>query len=1005
MKRIITAMAVVLSCIFGQTVFAQGGYQVKGVVVDELGPVMGAVVLEQGTSNGVSTGLDGDYVLNVSGPDAVVEITCMGYASQTFAAKDVPATVVLGEDANFLDEVVVIGYGTVKKSDLTGSVATVKADEINRGAITSPDQMLMGKVAGLLVTPATGQPGDSAKIRIRGAGSLYATNDPLIVIDGVPITNEGGAGMGNALASVNPNDIESYSVLKDASATAIYGSRASNGVIIITTKKGTGRFKVNYSGSVSVKQNYQFFNMMSGDELTEFINEKYPAAAARLGYNGKTYNTDWQKEIYRLAINTDHNVSVFGGGAVPYRVSLGYNLDQATLKVGDNQRANLDVSLSPKFLDNHLSVNLNVKGIYQNTNWAANTVGSALAFDPTKPVRFPEDVMNEAGTAVMLPKGTLWNWYGPSGDPNTMASTNPLCGLYEYEDDNHAIRSIGNLQLDYKIHGFEDLRVNANLGYDFAKLAGEHYNEIGSRNAKASSPDIATKYDNFNSNLVGEIYADYFHDFGNSTVDVMAGHSIQRNYVSYNNTDYYNRDPRWQDADIYNPNVGNKKEYYLMSFFGRANYNLLGKYLFTATIRSDASSRFSPDNRWGFFPSAAFAWNLKKEGFLENVSALDELKFRLGWGRTGQQGLNDEYYPYLARYIFGTNTHMAYNMGDGSYMPMAPNPYNPNLKWETTETYNVGVDFSLLGEKLSGSVEAYYRTTYDLLNYVPAPLGTNFSNYVHANVGNMTNKGIELNLNYNIIETRDLHLSVGGNVTFQDIKISKLLAAGDEDEYPGVHVGQTMGSNEGYSSLYKSGYAPFTFYTYKQLYDADGNPIFNGLYDLSGDGQISEEDRYLTEKSPNPWMFYGLNLHLSYKNWDFSMNGHGSVGNYALNKVRKGYANSYGILDGNTKGYINNLNKDFLYRDWYGVMDTAQEYSDLWIENASFFKVDDINLGYTFKLGKPWIESLRVAGSVQNVFTLTPYSGLDPELPSSDGVDSNFIPRPRLYTVRVSINF
>ena len=980
MKRILTAIAVLLAaCV---TVFAQGKYQVKGVVEDAMGPVIGATVLEAGTTNGVSTGLDGDFVLTVSSPDATVEISCIGYATVNFKANAVPAVVTLGEDSNFLDEVVVIGYGTVKKSDLTGSIATVKADEINRGAITSPDQMLMGKVAGLLVTPASGQPGASATIRIRGAASLNASNDPLIVIDGVPITSDGGAGMGNPLASVNPADIESYSVLKDASAAAIYGSRASNGVIMITTKKG----------------------MMNGQQYAEFVNAKYPDSAALLGYNGEMYNTDWQKEIYRLALTTDHNVSAYGGKVVPFRVALGYNLDQATVKVGDNQRANLDVSLSPQLLDKHLSINLNVKGIYQKTNWAPNPIGSALSFDPTKPVRFAEDVLDDAGN-VILPAGTLWNWYGATGDPNTMASTNPLCSLYEYTDVNSALRSIGNLQLDYKIHGFEDLRLNANFGYDIAKLSGEHYNTIGTRNAKASSPDIATKYANFNRNLVFEAYADYNHEFGKHNVDVMLGHSLQDNYVSYDNWSYYNRDPRWQEADIYNPNVGDKKSYALMSFFGRANFSFASKYLVTATFRVDGSSRFSPKNRWGLFPSVALAWNAKNEDFLKDIAEIDELKVRLGWGRTGQQDLGGEYYPYLARYIFGTNQYMAYNMGDDNYMPMGPNPYNPSLKWETTETYNVGVDFSILNQKVSGSIEAYYRRTFDLLNSVATPLGTNFSNYVLANVGNMANKGIELNLNYNVIETRDWHFSVGGNVTFQDIKIIKLMNAGDESEYPGVHVGASMGSNEGYSSLYKAGYAPFTYYLYQQLYDEAGNPIFNALYDASGDGQISEEDRVLTNKSPNPWMFYGMNIRLSYKNWDFSMNGHGSVGNYALNKVRKGYANSYSMVGDTAKGYINNFCNQYLYKDWYGTMDTAQEYSDLWIENASFFKVDDINLGYTFKLGKPWMDSIRVAGSVQNVLTITPYSGLDPELTSSDGVDNNFIPRPRLFTIRVNINF
>ncbi len=996
MKRILTAVFVLLTSLTGTSVFAQGGYQIKGVVVDAQGPVIGATVMEQGTTVGTSTGLDGDYVLTVSSANAIIEVSCIGYATQTFTASALPATVTLAEDTHFLDEVVVIGYGTVKKSDMTGSVVALKADDINRGAVTSPDQMLMGKVAGLLVTPATGQPGASATIRIRGAASLNASNDPLIVIDGVPITSDGGAGMGNPLASVNPNDIESYSVLKDASATAIYGSRASNGVIIITTKKGSGsKLRVNYNGSASVKQNYQFFNTMNGDEYAAYVSANYPTAASLLGYKGTTYNTDWQKEIYRLALQTDHNVSLYGGGKLPFRVSFGYNMDQATVKVGDNQRANMDVSLSPKLLDNHLNLNVNVKGIYQRTNWAnGGAIGNALSFDPTKPTVFPE------GDAMA---GVIWNWYGATGDPNTMASVNPLSNLYEYIDFNNTLRSIGNFQADYKIHGFEDLRINANLGYDVAKTEGYHYNEIGSRSAKASSPDTATLYANFNSNVVFEIYGNYTHDFNWSSIDAMAGYSWQHNYVKYDNTDYLNVEPRWQEANIYSPLVTDKKEYYLLSFFGRINYNILDRYLFTFTLRDDASSRFAPKNRWGLFPSAAFAWNIKNEGFLKNVDVISQLKLRLGWGRTGQQDIGGNYYPYLAKYTFSTSPNMQYDMGGQRYATFSPQAYNPQLKWETTETLNVGLDFALLGETLTGSIEAYRRTTFDLLNEVSAPLGTNFSNRVMSNVGNMLNKGIEINLNYNLVETRDWHWSLGGNVTFQDITITKLTEF-DED-YPGVHVGQSMGSNEGYSSLYKKGLAPYTFYLYEQVYNTEGRPIMNMLADLDGDGVITEADRYVTGKSATPWMFYGVNTHVSYKNWDFSINGHGSLGNWALNKVRKGYSYSYGILDSSAKAYLNNLNKDFLYPEWKSVMSTAQEYSNLWVEDASFFKIDDVNLGYTFNLDKKWVESIRVAGSVQNVYTFTRYSGLDPELPSIDGVDNNFMPRPRLYTVRLNINF
>ena len=1000
MKRLFSSFLLLLGlCLAAQ---AQG-YQIKGVVEDALGPVIGATVMEKGTSTGTSTGLDGEFILTVSGPDATVEVSCIGYASRSWKASEIPASILLAEDSEFLNDVVVIGYGTVKKTDMTGSIVAIKADDINRGAVNSPEQMLMGKVAGLLVTPATGQPGASATIRIRGAASLNASNDPLIVIDGVPITSEGGAGMGNPLASVNPNDIESYSVLKDASATAIYGSRASNGVIIITTKKGSqgaGKgIKVRYDGTVAVKQNYQFFNMMTGDQLTEFVSANYPTAKNLLGFEGTSYNTDWQKEIYRLALSTDHNLSVYGGGVLPFRISAGYNLDQATVKVGQNQKANLDISLAPKLLDKHLSINLNAKGIYQATSWAnGGAIGSAMSFDPTKPTRFATDTTFGEYT---IPAGTVWNWYGLAGDPNTMASVNPLSSLYEWVDNNAALRSIGNLQVDYKIHGFEDLRLNANLGYDVAKVDGYKYNILGTRNSRAASPDVATQYGNFVSNTVFEMYADYSHDWGIHNLDAMAGYSWQHNYNKYLNTEYLNNYPLWQASDIYKELITDESEYYLVSFFGRVNYNLLDRYLFTFTVREDASSRFSPKNRWGFFPSAAFAWNMKNESFLKDVAAISQMKFRLGWGRTGQQN-GIAYYPYLARYTFSTNPYMQYNMGTGSYPTLSPQAYNPNLRWETTETFNVGIDFGFWEEKLTGSVEAYYRRTFDLLNEVAAPLGTNFSDRIITNVGTIANKGIELNLNYNVIETRDWHWSVGGNVTFQDIKITKLLQDGGDEENYQIEVGQTMGANEGYSSVYKTGYAPYTFFLYKQTY-FKGEPVFNSVE--SAGATPTESDRYLTGKSPNPWMFCGLNTHLSWKNWDFSVNGHGSLGNYAINKVRKGYASAYGILDQVSKGYINNLNNDFLQPTWNGPTSIWQEYSDYWIEDASFFKIDDINLGYTFKFDKKWIESFRIAASVQNVVAFTKYSGLDPEIPSIDGVDNNFIPRPRLYTLRLSVNF
>ena len=988
MKRILTAIAIVALSLVGVTVSAQGGYQVKGVVVDAVGPVVGATVLEKGTSNGTSTGLDGDYVLTVSSRDAVIEISCIGYAPQSFRASAVPARLVLAEDTEFLDDVVVIGYGTVRKSDMTGSVVAVKNDEINRGAVTSPSQALMGKVSGLHIVPASGQPGDGAMIRIRGAASLTASNDPLIVIDGVPVTGDGGAGMGDPLASVNPNDIESFSVLKDASATAIYGSRASNGVIIITTKKGSaGRLRVTYNGSASVKQNIATLDMMNGDEFREAVNQFHPEYAGLLGSD----NTDWQAQIYRLALNTDHNLSVYGGRKLPFRASLGYNYDQATIKLGENKRLNADLSLSPKFLDNHLSVDINVKGIFQRTVWAnSGAVGAAVAYDPTKPV-FDAD-------------GKYWNWYnytGGTATPNTMASTSPMSVLYDYYNQGRTLRSIGNVQADYKVHGLEDLRFNLNLGYDIAGTTGHQYNELGSYSQLRATPDHATIYKNFNRNLLLEFYGAYSREYDWCNLDAMAGYSWQRNYVRYDNTQYYNREPRWQEADIYEVRPFDAREYVLISFFGRVNWSILSKYLFTFTVREDASSRFSRKNRWGFFPSAAFAWNIANEDFLYGNDAVSALKLRLGWGRTGQQDIGGDYYPYIARYSQATDQRMRYNMGGASYNVLGPVAYNPDIKWETTETWNAGLDFGFVQDRITGTVETYYRRTFDLLNAINFPMGTNFTNMLIDNIGEMVNKGVELTLNTVPVETRDWHWSIGGNVTFQNTKITKLTAK-NIPGYLGVTTGPNLGGTDGYTSLHRIGFSPYTFYLFEQAYDTEGNPIQNVLIDRDGDGTLTESDRYVTGYSPTPWMYFGLNTHLSYRNWDFSINGHGSIGSYALNRVAMGY--SAAVSEDATKNFIQNWSNTYLVPGWVDVPLTVQKYSDLFVENTSFFKIDDINLGYTFKF-KRLAESLRVAASVQNVATLTKYRGLDPEIQGVDGVDNNMFPRPRLYTIRLNINF
>lgn len=993
-----TILPLLLGLFLSVGVYAQN-ITVKGHVKDALGGVIGANVVEKGnTTNGTITDLDGNFTLTVP-QGATLVVSFIGYKSQEVAAA--PSVVVtLQDDAELLETVVVIGYGSVKKNDLTGSVTAIKADEINRGAITSPDQMLQGKVPGLLVTPASGDPTGGATIRIRGAASLYASNDPLIVIDGVPVTSEGGAGMANPLASVNPNDIESYTVLKDASATAIYGSRASNGVIIITTKKGTGdKMRVSYNSSYSLKQNTSTLEMMTGDQYRQYIKDVYGENDPRLGMMGNA-NTDWQDLIYRTAFSTDQNVSLYGNakGVLPYRVSLGYTYDQATLKEGDNQRANLGISLSPKFFQDHLSVNVNLKGIYNRANYPnSGAVGSAVNFDPTQSPYF----YDANGNIDTSKAGGYFNWINADGSANTMASINPLSQLYDNYNVNDTWRSMGNVQLDYKIHGFEDLRVNLNLGYDLARTEGTKYSELGSiLSMRNGAQDYYENYANNNANTLLEFYANYNKEFGIHHLDVMAGYSWQHNYVKYDNIQYYNNDR----SNVYLDNPTDRKEYYLVSFFGRVNYSLNSKYLFTVSLRDDASSRFSKSNRWGLFPSAAFAWNIAEENFLkESDTPISSLKLRLGWGQTGQQDIGiDRCYAYQAKYTQSSALATRIPWGNGYIYTLAPNAYNPDIKWETTETYNVGLDFGFLKGRINGTIDAYLRKTKDLLNDVTTPMGVNFSNKVISNVGDMENKGLEFNLNFIPIERKDMRWTINVNGTWQDTKITKLTNNPTPD-YLGVEVGANMGGTGGYTSLYSVGYSPYTYHLYQQAYDENGKPLQNVLVDRDGNGEITAQDRYITDKSIQPKFFYGIGSQFTYKNWDFGFNAHGSVGGYALNRIKMNTATSYS--DDYTKGYLNNLSPYCMETGWTATISEQQKYSDMFLENTTFFRMDDINVGYTFDKIKNWNGKIRVAASVQNVFTITKYSGLDPELTAVDGVDNNLIPRPRLYTLRLNINF
>ncbi len=999
-----------LDCVFAS---AQGGYAVQGTVQDQYGPVIGAAVVELSTSNGTSTGPDGGFSLTVTGPSAMVEISCIGYASQTFEAAAVPSVVTLKEDSEYLNEVVVIGYGTVRKDDMTGSISAIKAEDINRGAVVNTQDMLKGKVAGLLVTPGDGGPGSSSRIRIRGSASLNASNDPLIVIDGVPIAQGAGGAMSNPLDLLNPNDIESFTVLKDASSAAIYGSRASNGVILITTKKGKGgRPQVTYSGSASIQRISSGVPVMTASELRDFYSQTFPAGTPtgdRIAQLSGTYSTDWQDLVFRTAFATEHNVSIYGNlkSRMPYRASAAYSGQQGTLKESRYDRGTMDISLAPEFLDKHLTFDLNAKGVYSYSDYSdGGIVGNAAFFNPTRDPYW----RNPDGSIDYSTTNGYWNYGNGRGEgftPNVLVGPSPLSQLYDNISNARSGRFISRAAVNYKVHGFEALSFNVSAGLDITSTHSYDGVRPGSFQAYADTDNLRigehTKGWNISRSRIFEAYADYKDTWGIHSLNVLAGYSWQNNYWSNRSITYYN------ETDLPNLNPGEtvdsryltyRNENYLVSFYGRINYSIDSRYVFTFTARADGSSKFAKDYRWGFFPSGAFAWNVAQEPFMKPLKAVSTLKLRLSAGMTGQQdGIGD--YVHLARYNITSNPSYLYNMGNGNYVyPMTPQAYDPTIRWETTLTYNVGIDYGFFDDRLSGSIDAYIRDTKDLLNSVQVPMGSNFGNKLMTNIGSIRNKGLEFSVNAVPVQRPDLSILIGFNGTFQNTVFTRLNPTEDDSYY--IAVGNISKGTGGYLSRQMVGYAPYTYYTYRQKYDSEGNPIQNEFVDIDGDGVITENDRYMTGKSPSPKFFYGMNLKVTYKDWDFGMNGHGAAGTWVFNDFAS--ANSTASLDLNSGALPNQAT--LVRKTGFTSPNSARQwYSDYFLENASFFRLDDINLGYTFRSIGRWETDVRLGVGVQNVFILTGYSGMDPEVISETGIDNVIWARPRTFSFRVNVNF
>ena len=959
-------------------------------------PIPGVNVVVKGTTNGTITDFEGNFSLKIADNDIIV-FSYMGYITQEIAAgTNNTLRVLLEASAEGLEEVVVIGYGTVKKGDATGSVTAVGSKDFNMGAISSPQELLMGKASGVVITSNNGAPGAGSTIRVRGGSSLNASNDPLIVIDGIPIDNTSIGGMSNPLSSINPNDIETFTVLKDASATAIYGSRASNGVIIITTKRGKkGKLVASYNGNFSIGTPVKLLDVYSGDEFRTIVQDRVnnhgltPAALNVLG----TANTDWQKEIYQNAFSMDHNVSV--GGSIkelPYRLSFGYTNQDGLLKYSNMKRTTFDVSVNPTLLNDALKLDFNIKGSFTDNDFSnTDAIGSAVQFDPTQPITNGNTRYGGYTAWIESTEADQLN-----GLPNNIATHNPVARLEYRMNTSKVQRYFGNGQMEYKMPFLPELKATLKGSFDYTNSKGDDLTDPKASWSYREPERSVVGYEHTRKNSLIDFYLNFNKNLGSAhNLDLTGGYSWQHFYKEGSNAnrpwEVTNGEYRNADTTAY------KSEYFLVSFFGRANYALMEKYILTATVRYDGSSRFNEDNRWGLFPSFALAWKIKEESFLKNIDAISNLKLRMGYGITGQQDIGDNFYPYIPTYRI-SYSGAYYQLGNTFYPTQRPNPYDAKIKWEETTTQNIGLDFGFLEDRISGSLELYKRTTDDLLNEVPIAAGTNFSNRLTTNVGSMENKGFEASLNVRPISKTDMSWEISANFTYNKNEITKLTIA-DDPSFVGYPVGGISGGVNSNVQINAVGYPANTFFLFQQVYRNDGMPI-EGLYvDKTGSGgNVSGNDAnkfYLQKSAPD--YLIGLSSKFTYKNIDFSFSGRINIGNYVYNNN----ASSMGLYQSvyNQSGYASNIVTDVENTKFM----TAQYMSDFYLENASFFRMDNINLGYTFE--KLFTEKLngRVAFTIQNAFVISKYSGLDPEV--NNGIDNNIFPRPRTFMLGLNLNF
>lgn len=1002
---------------------------VSGVVSDPSGePLIGASILAQGTTVGTSTNIDGEYTINVA-PDATLVVSYVGYDTQNVPVDGrTSINVTMQENSVMLNEVVAIGYGTVKKSDATGSVAVIKPDEIEAGLATSVQDMLVGQTPGVVVTQAGGPEGGGT-IRIRGGSSLNASNDPLIVVDGVPLSNAGMGGLGNSLGMISPENIESMTILKDASATAIYGSRASNGVIIITTKKGkSGKPTVNFAANLYVNTARKTWKVLDANQFRSLLESRGMDAA--LAATGDA-NTDWQDEVLRTTVSSDYSLSVGGtAGWLPYHAEISYTNNNGIIKTSKMDRVTMGFNLSPKFFDNHLSVNANVKGYYIRNNFAdAGALSSAISFDPTHPVRSNEPIVSgNSGFQY------LYNGYYEAhnnGTLNDNAALNPM-GLLE-QRDNHAnvYRSNGNLQLDYSLHFLPDLHLNLNLGYDVMKSNLVDNWAANSATAYKNHEHYGGAYNfdqyQFRSNTLLNFYLNYKKEVESiySNFDVTAGYDWQRfyndgHYTGANGNSGYRVSPGLNTPTYLGKNEAGQQtygvtinestipllgqnfqndgvspdgdyhwadRYQLLSFFGRLNYTFKDRYLLTVTVRGDATSRFAKDKRWGVFPAVALGWKINQEAWMQGAAGwLSDLKLRLGWGKTGQQEIG-ETINYLALYAFASPSVSYPNGTNGWYLPVYARGYNPDLTWETTTSWNAGLDFGFFNNRITGSIEYYKRKTTDLLAYVAVPAGSSTTNMLNRNIGSLKNYGVEFNIAAKPIVTNDFTWTLSYNVGWNHNEITELTTGASQ-----LKTGGISGGNGNTVQIHAEGHPANSFYLFQQVYDESGAPLEGVYVDQNGDGQIDDSDKIIN-KSPDPKVTMTFGSQFRYKKWDLGFNIRASIGNYVYNNVLSTKAVYNDLF---TYGLNNVVENDYYFEQ-------PRYMSDYYLRNASFVRCDNITLGYTWDNLLNDKLRLRLFGAVQNPFVITKYKGVDPEV--FGGIDNSVYPRATTYSLGLVATF